>query len=170
MEGLITTDASLSVLASQNGAAVGSDMGQGLANGLDSKIAAVKAAARRLANAATGSMKVTAEIKSPSKKMEREIGVPMAQGVVVGLEQGLKNMMGKIKASTNGIVGGLTSGTANVASQAKASSQSMLREALVGKQGASVVQNNTFTTQTLSPYEQRVQLYKMDKDLAEVFA
>lgn len=170
MEGLVTNDASLSILANNNGTVVGSSMGNGLIVGLDGKIEAVKAAARRLANAATSSMKVTAEIKSPSKKMEREIGVPMAQGVVVGLEQGLKNMMGKIKASTNGIVGGLTSGTANVASQAKASSQNMLRGALVGKQGASVVQNNTFTTQTLSPYEQRVQLYKMDKDLAEVLA
>lgn len=149
---------------------IGADMGQGVANGIDSKIEAVKAAAKRLVNAASGTMKVTQEISSPSKKTAREIGGPMAEGIAVGFEDKLRAMMGKLKTSTSGIVSGLTSGSADVASQAKVSSQNMLREVLVGKQAASVVQNNTFTTQTLSPYEQRVQLYKMDKDLAEVLA
>ena len=36
--------------------------------------------------------------------------------------------------------------------------------------GNTINQHNTFTAKTLSPYEQRIQLKKLDNDLAEVFA
>lgn len=148
---------------------IGSDTGQGYANGLDSKINTIKAAARRLANAATGTLKNTLEISSPSKKMAREVGVPMAQGVVSGMEQGLKKSMGKIKTSTDGIVTGIASGQSSAATQTKASSQQNMRDLFAARSSASVIQNNTFTSKELSPYEQRVHLQRLDNDLAEVF-
>jgi hypothetical protein len=62
----------------------GANMGQGYANGIDSKIAAVKAAARRLANAATGTLKVTQMEKSPSK-ITKESGRYFGEGFVIGI-------------------------------------------------------------------------------------
>lgn len=62
----------------------GANMGQGYANGIDSKIESVKAAARRLANAATGTLKVTQMEKSPSK-ITKESGRYFGEGFVIGI-------------------------------------------------------------------------------------
>lgn len=48
----------------------GSSFGQGFVNGIESKVAAARAAAKRLANAASGTLKSTLSIKSPSKVTE----------------------------------------------------------------------------------------------------
>ena len=62
----------------------GANMGQGYANGIDSKIESVKAAARRLANAATGTLKVTQMEKSPSK-ITKESGRYFGEGFAIGI-------------------------------------------------------------------------------------
>ena len=89
-------------------------------------------------------------IQSPSKKTQKEIGEPLAEGIVVGFESKIKNAMSRISTGTSAMLSGIKG------------------ENKVG--GSSIVQNNTFTSKELTPYEQRVQLMRMDRDLAEAFA
>lgn len=136
----------------------------GYGGGMDDNIEVVRAAARRLANAATGALKTTLEIASPSKKAKREIGVPFAQGIGVGIEEGLKNVVKMAKVGTGNLLSGAAPSTGMVAKQvAKATPKQ-------ANAGNIINQHNTFTAKTLSPYEQRIQLKKLDNDLAEVFA
>jgi hypothetical protein len=93
------------------------------------------------------------------------IGIPFAEGVGVGIEEGMKDVMKKIKAGTNSLVSGAIPSTGTVS---KAIAQQVPKQA--AKVGTQITQNNTFTAKTLTPYEQRVQLKKLDNDLAEVFA
>lgn len=157
--------------ANSGGKKVGAAMGDGVVSGMNSKIKAVKNAAANLANAGPNSMKYTLAIASPSKKTAREVGAPMAQGIIVGFEEEIRNLKRKMNLSMGGLVSGLTSTQSDEASRASAQNQSKLIDALAGKAGgATITQNNTFTSKELTPYEQRVQLKKLDNDLAEVFA
>ena len=63
---------------------IGRDMGQGLANGINSKYGAVASAARRLANAAAQAMRAAAKVASPSK-VTRKIGGYIGEGLEVGI-------------------------------------------------------------------------------------
>jgi hypothetical protein len=64
--------------------AAGAAMGQGLVDGLNSKLGAVQAAAARLASAAAAAMRAAAQIRSPSR-ITTEIGQLLGAGVEVGL-------------------------------------------------------------------------------------
>lgn len=68
------------------GYAVGSSLGEGVAAGIYSQVGAVQAAAAALASASYVGAAAKGEISSPSRMMAREIGVPLAQGVIVGME------------------------------------------------------------------------------------
>src|SRR5690606_13387621 len=65
----------------------GANMGQALADGLNSKAKTVEAAARRLANAAAAAVRAAAAIRSPSRVFI-ELGDQMAAGLAVGLDDG----------------------------------------------------------------------------------
>lgn len=65
---------------------IGSQIANGVAAGLDSAYGAVEAAATRIINKVNEAMKAKAEIHSPSKLFEREIGAQLAQGTINGLE------------------------------------------------------------------------------------
>ena len=151
-------------IAESEAKTAGGQTADGYAEGLDSKVEAVKAAARRLANAATGAMRTTLMIASPSKKTKNEIGIPFAEGVGEGIEEGLKDVVRNVKVGTNNLISGAAPSTGMVAKQvAKATPKQT-------NAGNTINQHNTFTAKTLSPYEQRIQLKKLDNDLAEVFA
>lgn len=69
---------------------------QGMINGINSMSGSLSAAVRRVVNEAISAARSEAEIASPSKKTERLIGKPLAQGVEVGfLDQlaSIKNTM-----------------------------------------------------------------------------
>lgn len=68
------------------GFSVGASLGQGVAAGLYSQVGAVAAAAAALVNAASAAAQARGQIASPSKLMRDEIGIPLAQGVMVGME------------------------------------------------------------------------------------
>lgn len=110
------------------------------------------------------------QIKSPSKKAEKEIGVPFAQGIGVGIEDGMKEALRKIRFSTNNLVAGLSPQQNRQPTAVNIEAKENFARTISGQKSSSITQNNTFTAKTLSPYEQRVQLKKLDNDLAEVFA
>jgi len=76
---------------------IGSYMGQGLVNGLNSKYGAVAAAARRLANVAAQAMRNAAKVASPSK-VTTEIGEYIAAGLYKGIASGKDKT---VKAATS---------------------------------------------------------------------
>lgn len=68
------------------GYSIGASFGQGVAAGLYAMLGAVQAAASAIVAAAAQAAAAAGRISSPSRLMRDEIGVPLAQGVIVGME------------------------------------------------------------------------------------
>ena len=64
---------------------IGSNVAQGLIDGMDSRTADVAAAATRMAEAGTKAMRRTLEVRSPSRVFKK-IGAYAAEGFIVGME------------------------------------------------------------------------------------
>lgn len=77
-----------SAIRSGHGAAssAGKYVGQGVASGLRSALGAVKSAANAIIAEVNRAMQAKAKIHSPSKLTNKEVGVPLGRGVVVGLK------------------------------------------------------------------------------------
>lgn len=136
--------------AATGGEGIGAALGAGIVKGIGSASQNVADAANAIVTNAVRAVKNVNMIQSPSKKTQKEIGEPLAEGIVVGFESKIKNAMSRISTGTSAMLSGIKG------------------ENKVG--GSSIVQNNTFTSKELTPYEQRVQLMRMDRDLAEAFA
>jgi len=95
----------LSAAASQFRTA-GANMGQALADGLNSKVGAVEAAAARLANAAAAATRAAAAIRSPSRVFT-SLGDYMGEGLAIGLE----GSESRIIASARSIIDGVAAET-----------------------------------------------------------
>lgn len=158
--------AAAATAAKEGGEEVGNQWSGGTKTGVEAGIPGIKSAARRAAQAAIDAAKAQLSIASPSKETKEEIGIPFAQGIGVGIEDGLKEALRKIRTGTSGLVAGLSPQQNGTSNQLAAAAQQKYQAAGAG----TITQNNTFTTKTLTPYEQRVQLKKLDNDLAEVFA
>lgn len=72
--------------AKGDGATVGTAAGEGIIAGLDAQEGAIFNAGTRAALAAIKGAKAGAEVKSPSRKMRREVGRQMGAGVALGME------------------------------------------------------------------------------------
>lgn len=68
------------------GASIGASLGQGIAAGIQGQIGAVASAAASLVSAALAAARNAGAIASPSKKTRDLVGVPLVQGVIVGME------------------------------------------------------------------------------------
>jgi hypothetical protein len=68
------------------GYGVGSSLGAGVAAGIWSQVGAVSAASAALASAAAAGAQARGQISSPSKLMRDQVGIPLAQGVIEGIE------------------------------------------------------------------------------------
>lgn len=76
-----------------SGYSTGSSLGQGIADGLASQLQAVASAAAALVGAANSAATAKGEINSPSRLTKREVGVPLAQGIIAGMTS-QKSMVG----------------------------------------------------------------------------
>lgn len=87
---------SVSTLASSAGKSIdstvgsfvtgGGHWGEGLVSGIDAKEGAIYEAGMRASKAAIKGAKAGAEIRSPSRKMRREVGQQMGEGTALGME------------------------------------------------------------------------------------
>jgi hypothetical protein len=66
---------------------IGASVAQGLADGITGGFDAVMGAAQALFDALPGWAKKVLDIGSPSRRMAREVGVPIMQGVAAGIEE-----------------------------------------------------------------------------------
>jgi TP901 family phage tail tape measure protein len=87
------------------GFSVGSSMGEGIAAGLYSQVGAVAQAAAALVSAAAGAASIRAQIGSPSRLMRDEIGIPLADGVIAGIEQRTPAINAAMAAAVGGFDG-----------------------------------------------------------------
>jgi len=156
--------------AKTGGSNVGGAMGDGIEGGISGAVSKIAAQAKRAVQAAIAAAKREAEIASPSKKMKRLIGKPLAEGIAVGFEEETDNVVTKVKSSVSNIIIGGSAVAENAAKQASIKQQDRMYGNVTNTKTATVTQHNTFTAKVLTPYEQQVELRKLDKDLARSFA
>jgi hypothetical protein len=94
-----------------SGFGVGQSLGLGIAAGIGSTVGSVISAAVNLVFSAVNAAKFAAQIASPSKLMAKEIGVPLAQGVALGIDNGT----GTVQHSLANLIGGLVPTSASAA-------------------------------------------------------
>jgi hypothetical protein len=94
-----------------SGFGVGQSLGLGIAAGIGSTVGSVISAAVNLVFSAVNAAKFAAQIASPSKLMAKEIGVPLAQGVALGINNGT----GTVQHSLANLIGGLVPTSASAA-------------------------------------------------------
>lgn len=164
---LVDSIAELGAAATDGGKTIGAYMTEGEIAGMDSKSGQLYTTARRIIAKAIEAMKNESDSRSPSRKTANLVGKPLAEGIGVGFENNLKPLIAKIKAGTSNIIGGAAKAVNEKPNDIRISAD----RAKVGSKAVSnIVQNNNFTARTLTPYEQRIQLKKLDNDLAGVFA
>ncbi len=152
------------------GKAIGKNLSSGIAVGIrNNKYEAINAAVSAVKEAITAAKK-TGEIRSPSRKMANEIGKPLAQGIGVGFENELPKTLNKVRKGIDNITVGINTNDATAATRVKTQSNNSLINAIKSLKSGSITQNNTFTSKELTPYEQQIQVKKLSRDLAGVFA
>ncbi len=156
--------------AKTGGEKVGSAMGTGVETGVKGTTAKIAAQARATVAAAIAAARQEAQTASPSKKTRDLIGKPLAQGIGVGFEIETPNVVKQIKRGLSDIITGGSSVTENAAKQAAVKEKEKLYGGVTNNKTATVTQNNTFTSKKLTPYEQQVQLRRLNKDLAGSYA
>lgn len=83
-----TTAEAATGTARRRGREIGIALSDGVRSGLDDTQAKVAAAAGRMVDAGVSGAKSAAEARSPSARTAREIGLPLAQGIAVGIDAG----------------------------------------------------------------------------------
>jgi TP901 family phage tail tape measure protein len=78
------------------GQRIGASLGDGIADGIWSRVNAVASAAAGLVDAALGAAQRRAEEGSPSRLFAREVGLPIAQGMAVGIADGTRTVQRSI--------------------------------------------------------------------------
>lgn len=106
---------------------VGVDAMSGFNEGLRIQGQQAIATARSIANAIIAEMQRAMDIHSPSRKMRDRVGVPTAQGFIVGFEDEMDGWGKRMQAAVNAETGKIT---ANVSAQAdgRAAAQGVTRE------------------------------------------
>jgi hypothetical protein len=133
-------DAIMGIFSGTDWGQVGSDIVQGIANGIDANLSWIRDAAEDAAQAALDAAKWILGIGSPSKVAAAEVGSPFTAGVAVGAEDevpvaatriqdALDRMVGQLAPPSLGVGGGVGGNTINItihASDADTANQARL--------------------------------------------
>lgn len=154
----------LAPTAKDGGDSVGSNLGEGIYNGLGGWQEAINDKAKDIIKTAIKAAQQESDSHSPSRKTKKLIGIPFAQGIETGIEEYMPKLLKSTKKNIGSII---TAGTGVINSDYKVRPNAITN---VGRQGNTTInQTNNFTSRTLSPYEQQQQVRKMNKQLAEVY-
>ena len=113
VKGLASVKANASII----GQGIGSAFTGGVTSGINLNLPSIRVAAGSIIKTALSAAKKAAGINSPSKRAADEIGKPLPQGVVVGIEQGSKDAAKRAAASTNAIIEKMRSASARAAAR-----------------------------------------------------
>ena len=83
---------------------IGYAMGSGVASGINASKALVSGAAGGVASAAAAAMRAVAMIHSPSRLTRDQVGIPMGEGVAVGLEESLGDIFDVLDDEISGAI------------------------------------------------------------------
>lgn len=86
--------------AAEKSREIGDNISSGIAKGITGGFPNVGKAAKKLVEGAMKAAKKAADIHSPSKRSEKEIGVPLVQGVVKGVDSQINN----VQNAMNGVI------------------------------------------------------------------
>lgn len=154
-----------------NSYGIGEGVSNGVAKGIkDRQLAAVNAAVD-MVKAAIKAAKAAGDIHSPSRKMAAMVGKPLAEGVGVGFDSEVKSVVKRVQVGIGKITTGGSAAVNQKIKETKNNGYSNLIAAIKGITSTgnkSVTQNNTFTSKTLSPYEQQLQIKRLNRDLVGV--
>jgi hypothetical protein len=94
---LLTGAQNAAVTAARGGHDIGSALGDGITAGIDGRSDAVEAAMKATVGRAHEAGRAAAEAHSPSRRTAREIGLPLAEGIVVGINTGAASVQSALK-------------------------------------------------------------------------
>ena len=148
---------------------IGEGVAEGVATGIKNRQYKAVNAAVDMVKKAIAAAKAAGDIHSPSRKTRDLIGKPFAEGIGVGIEGGMKDVVKKVQVGIGKITtGGSTAVTKNLKQNNSTGNKGLIAAIQGLTSGKSVVQNNNFTTKTLTPYEQQVQIKRLNRDLMGV--
>lgn len=87
-----------------SGNSLGGNFAGGIAAGIQGGTGAVVAAAQAAANQAMSAATVALRVSSPSKRTRDEIGVPFAQGIGVGIMDGMRTVAANVRQGIDGLM------------------------------------------------------------------
>lgn len=88
--------------------ALGSAVIEGIKSGISSGLESLKNAAKRAAEAALEAAKGALGISSPSQVMADEVGAPIVQGIISGMQESTASLTAATMAVASAVVGGLS--------------------------------------------------------------
>ena len=156
----------------------GTDLIEGLWQGIKDTAGWVWDKVRGWCNDLVGKIKEFFGIHSPSTLFS-DFGKYMVEGLGNGIEDNVDYALDAIEDMNNAIEDSFNpslNASANLSgggygnNSLKAISRNNTAKALTNQSNSTITQNNYFTSKELTPYEQLVQLKRMNKDLAGVFA
>ena len=81
------------------GFSIGASFGQGVAAGLSSMLGEVAAAAAAIVSAAASAATAKAEINSPSHLFAREVGAPIVEGIIYGVDRNTRSLTESMRSA-----------------------------------------------------------------------
>lgn len=88
--------------------ALGRGIIDGIASGIRAGAAAIVSAAQSAAQAALQSAKAALGVQSPSRVARDQVGIPFAEGIAEGINQGMRGLSADVAGQLNAMVGGIS--------------------------------------------------------------
>lgn len=145
---------------------IGNQSINGWIEGLNNRENDLMTTARTLAAKVKETIQSSLDIHSPSRYFRDIIGKNIIKGWQIGLTDEAPNLLKSLKNITSQFKVGSSVALVNATNATFNSRESSRARAT----NNTITQNNTFTSKELTPYEQRMELRKLDRDLAGVFA
>lgn len=149
-------------------ASVGSNIASGIASGINAGVGFVKSAVSGIINAAKSTAKKLAQIFSPSRLFKKEVGIPITQGVAVGMVDAIPEVEKASKETikrANAVMASSNIDIPNIRTQDSSYSQCQS-----GNLGSNVYEGNAtynfYSPVKLTPMEAVNQMKKARRDMA----
>lgn len=144
----------LNTTTSGQGDTIGYDFASGTAKGIARGDYQAVNAAKKMVERAIAAAQKAGDIRSPSRKMKDLVGKPLAEGIGVGFDDEIRNVVKKVQLG----IGNITSGGAATIRRQPTQNISTSNNTLT--------QNINFTSKPLSHYEQQLQVRRFSRELA----
>ena len=145
---------------------VGNEMGEGWMSALKQWHSRLIAQVKSTVNGIISEAQRAADIHSPSRKMRDKVGKPLMQGIEQGIDVSTPAVIDSVQDSMSRIISAATP-TINWSTRAAATGGASSGN----NRGSTIInQTNNFATREMTPYEQQLEIKRLNRGLAEVYA